>query len=128
MTTLAMPRGRWVTKPGGIRVWTGPRPTDPDNRPANNLTPERLTALFNKGWTDRQIADAYGLDPSSIRKRRSRLGLLRRTNKNARCGTDSGYKRHLRNNEPACTACKQAHREYGREYARRARNSKEVTR
>lgn len=121
MSTLAMPRGRWVTKAGGIRVWTGPRPIDPADRPT--LTPERLTSLFNKGWTDKQIADAYGLQPSSIRSRRNHLGLLRRTNKHAQCGTDSGYKRHLRNNEPACAACKQAHREY----ARRARNSKEVT-
>lgn len=41
----------------------------------------------------------------------------------APCGTDSAYKRHLRNGEPTCQPCRQAHRETQRD--RRARREQE---
>lgn len=34
----------------------------------------------------------------------------------AECGSDGGYRRHLRRGEPACDACAVAHRAYMREY------------
>jgi hypothetical protein len=45
----------------------------------------------------------------------------------ARCGTDSGYKRHLRHNEPPCPACRTAYLDaQGRYRRRRAKRSKTV--
>ena len=43
----------------------------------------------------------------------------------ARCGTDSGYKRHLRHNEPPGPACKAARADAER-YRGRAKRSKKV--
>lgn len=37
----------------------------------------------------------------------------------AKCGTDSGYTRHVKRGEPACPACRQAHTDAKREYERR---------
>ena len=34
-----------------------------------------------------------------------------------KCGTIAGYRKHQRNDESACDACKAAWREYGREYS-----------
>jgi hypothetical protein len=39
----------------------------------------------------------------------------------ARCGTQPGYKRHLRNGEDACAACLAANRRARAEFRRRAR-------
>lgn len=42
----------------------------------------------------------------------------------AECGTDGGYYRHRRTlGEPACAACKRAHRDYERMRAMRAKGA-----
>jgi hypothetical protein len=44
----------------------------------------------------------------------------------AECGTRPGYVRHLRNSEDVCEPCKEANRQYDRDYRKR-RAIKEAT-
>ena len=52
-----------------------------------------------------------GLTEDQRRRARTSMRLGRRTRPSAAmCGTDSGYRHHLRHCEPACGACLEAHR------------------
>lgn len=109
--------GQWVTR-GLIRVWTGPRPVDsiiePDKR--NRKTIEEMYA---DGWTDQAMADYLGITIAAVRKRRQSRG-LKRHRPSAKCGTDSGYKRHINHKTRICEPCREAHRLYNAQREGRA--------
>lgn len=41
----------------------------------SGLTDPVMVKLFHKGWTDREIAEEYGITPSAVGQRRRKLGL-----------------------------------------------------
>lgn len=111
MSTRTIERGAWV-RSGLILRWEGARPTDDDPTPRTKTSPvstDEILELVDRGLTDQQIGDVLGMTVNAISKRRQRAGVGKR--KAPSHGTDSGYKRHLREGERACDDCLEAHRQ-----------------
>lgn len=70
--------------------------------------------------------ETFGLWGGTSDRQRVKIGYAPRprlTATSSPCGTDSGYRRHHRDGEPACDACRAAHTAANRERAERRRAS-----
>lgn len=78
---------------------------------------ERILALDARGFTVAAIASAEMVKAALVRN-----VLTRGVDRGAKCGTDGGFMRHTRRDKtPACAPCREAHAEYERGRAARAR-------
>jgi WhiB family redox-sensing transcriptional regulator len=76
---------------------------------------ETITLLVGDGWSDRMIAERFGLTKPQVRYARRRWNLRSTRARGGRpgcdlapCGTDAAYRRHLRRGEPVDESCRQA--------------------
>src|SRR3990172_3283009 len=69
----------------------------------------RVIRLLRQGQTATKVAWTVGLSASRVRRIRLEEGIPIRPAP-VRCGTRSGYDRHLRLGEPACQPCLEANR------------------
>lgn len=88
-------------------------PTPP---PPTRRRDRRVAALIARGVPTQKVAEAVGVDPSTVRRIAHRMGATPPRTPPP-CGTRAGYLRHLRRGERACEPCLQANREAARKQA-----------